>query len=150
VGRVLADAPTRKRAAFMKGCARLIGALIATASLPFSSPRSDEPAVWWVAGIGNDSCGKFLASIEELPTGRGKTLHYPDGNTYYSDSFAYAAWIQGYISGVNAYERQRPIKVDYAGTELWIKKWCEAHPADTLVSAVGHFIASRWTAPGKE
>jgi hypothetical protein len=124
-------------------CAPLIVALIATVSISVSSPSSAERSVW-TQGVGLDSCGKFLASIEGLPIGKAETVTYPNGRRYVSEAAAYQSWIEGYISGVNAYEPTREIRVDFPGIELWIKTWCESHPADTLVSAVGYFITSRW------
>jgi hypothetical protein len=123
-----------------------IVALIATISIPFYSPSSAEHSVW-TQGVGLDSCGKFLASIEGLPIGKHETATYPNGRVYVSEAYAYQSWIEGYISGVNAYEPTRETKVDYPGVELWIKTWCESHPADALVDAVGHFLLSRWSGP---
>jgi hypothetical protein len=126
--------------------APLIAALVATAPIPLSSSSNSEEHTVWTQGVGNNSCGKFLASIEGLPIGGAETLTYPNGRIYVSESVAYQSWIEGYISGVNAYEPTREVRVDYPGIELWIKAWCEAHPADPLVSAVGHFILNRWGA----
>jgi hypothetical protein len=123
----------------------LIVALVATVSIPFSSPVSAEHTVW-TQGVGLDSCGTFLASIEGLPIGKAEVVN-SNGRTYFSAAATYQSWIEGYISGVNAYEPTREVRVDFPGIELWIRTWCESHPADALVDAVGHFLLSRWGVP---
>src|SRR5215831_12464947 len=110
----------------------LIVSMTLPASVCLSQNRTTQPPEVFIQGVGLDSCGKFLAAVEGLPIGLGPVLTYADGRKYLSEAAVYAAWIQGYISGVNSYERLRQIKIDYAGTELWMKNWCNSHLADNL------------------
>lgn len=73
------------------------------------------------------------------------------GRKYVDEGEVYAEWIQGYISGFNMINTlSKSIAVDYPGTDLWIRKWCETHPADRLVSAVTSFIRSQIDKQGQE
>jgi hypothetical protein len=140
----------------------LLGTVAAVVTvLPVSSCLAEqvtqEPTIVLIRGFGNDSCGKFLASVEGLPLGKVPMITYQDGQEYWSKAGVYANWIEGYISGVNTiidvdpfrsgagqYQPSKQIGVDYLGTELWIRKWCNTHPAESLYYAVASFIRSRW------
>ncbi len=113
-----------------------------------ANPASRPKATWVVRGVGSDSCGKFLAAVENMPPGKGATLNY-DGNTWFDKDEVYAEWIQGYITAVNLMQVFFPhptkqIDVDYPGTELWIRDWCEARPANSLLAAVSAFVRSQF------
>jgi hypothetical protein len=99
-----------------------------------------KPHGWVVRGVGNDSCGKFVAALEDSPPGRG-AIEW-QGATYYGMREVYAEWIQGFVTAANLQSdhRSKQISVDYPGTELWIRKWCDMRPAQTVIDAASAFI----------
>ena len=104
-----------------------------------------------IQGAGTVSCGTFLTASQGMPAGQHLQFTY-DGHVYMDQSAYYASWIVGYISGANAMigtiggplYQSKQVYVDLAGTVLWIKNWCEAHPADALAFAVAAFQLNRW------
>ena len=123
----------------------LMGVIAAMLPFPVLAQQSSQERRVIMRGVGNDSCGKFLAAVGNLPIGKGPMIRSLDDRTYYSKGEVYAEWIQGYISGFNVLSnnRSQQIDVDYPGVDLWIRKWCDTHAAEPLVEAVHSFIRGR-------
>jgi hypothetical protein len=91
-------------------------------------------------GIGSNSCASFLGAVKGTQPGSGPTLTYPNGQKWFSESGLYAEWIQGFITAINvASDDSHQISADYPGVDLWLRNWCQAHPADLLGWAVSDF-----------
>lgn len=76
-----------------------------------------------------------------------------DGRTYFDEAVRYADWVEGYLTEANDTTRgtQHPqISVDFAGIDLWLRQWCERHPADLFVNAVTSFTRYQWGMPREE
>jgi hypothetical protein len=135
-------------------------ATILPSPICLSQQVTQQPPTFLMLGVGDRSCGTFLAATEGMPLNKAQTYTSPDGRLFWSENKIYGEWIQGYISGVNMvlasdpfrsgggqYDPSKQIAVDYSGTELWLRKWCDAHPAESLLTAVNSFIVSRWGVP---
>jgi hypothetical protein len=104
---------------------------------------------WVIMGDGNDSCGKYIAAVQPFLPGKGQTFRAITGKVWFDDAGLYAQWIQGYISGINQMSKPDPaaqMGVDYPGIDLWLRKWCQAHPTNSLVDAVSALIKDHWGA----
>jgi hypothetical protein len=96
-------------------------------------------------GIGNLSCGKFIASIGKRPPGGITTMSTRNGELV-SENAQYVQWLMGFVSGFNAVmahigeEQQQVRRVDGAGIDLWMRNWCNKHPTQPFVEAGALFI----------
>jgi hypothetical protein len=52
-----------------------------------------------------------------------------------------AKWIQGFLTAWNIVsDDSHQITVDYPRVDLWVRNWCQAHPADSMGWAVTAFV----------
>jgi hypothetical protein len=104
-----------------------------------------EPGDFFGLGAGQDSCGKFIASIGKRPPGKMQSMTTRDGD-FVSENVAYIQWLTGFVSGFNAVvvtigEEQRQVRqVDGAGLDLWMRNWCNQHPTQQVVDGALAFI----------
>jgi hypothetical protein len=94
-----------------------------------------------VAGIGNLSCGKFIASIGKRAPGEIMTTRNGDLVT---ENAEYLQWLLGFVTGFNsavaAYndalvgkEQQQQVRIiDLSGLDLWMRNWCDKHPVQSI------------------
>jgi len=117
--------------------------LIASCCLPVSA-QAQQPVL--LRGVGLDSCGKFLATVERTVSGKGLKYTHPNGTEFFDAGEVYAEWIQGYLSALNelnARTKKRQVSVDYPGVERWLRNWCQTHPAESVFAAIGAFASEQ-------
>jgi hypothetical protein len=113
--------------------------MMIVASLAFTATASAQPQRNISAyGVGTSSCASFLRTTDSTP-GSSRSLAYPNGQTWFSENRLYAEWIMGFITAMNAvYENQ--IHTDGPGFDLWLRNWCQEHPANSVHWAVAEFV----------
>jgi hypothetical protein len=94
-------------------------------------------------GIGTNSCGRFIATIGKHPPGMIETMPTGDGD-FISENVEYQQWLLGFVSGFNAAhgaeQEQQVTRIDGAGTDLWMRNWCNKHPTKTVSEGAVAFI----------
>jgi hypothetical protein len=97
-------------------------------------------------GIGSSSCASFLGSVNGTQPGHITTTSLGRRGTsetseYFSEDALYAAWIHGFLEAINkGSDDAHKMTGDYAGVDLWLRNWCQTHPADPLGWAVQAFV----------
>jgi len=96
----------------------------------------------FLRGPGHSSCGQYLAAVQGHAPGTGSRLTDPNGQFYYDDHFRYMEWISGFLSAANwlVIDERNQLEYDYAATDVWIRKWCEQHPTNSLFAAAVSFV----------
>ncbi len=102
---------------------RCLAAITAGMLMVANTATSDDKLV--VAGVGANSCGKFIADIE--------AGHQILTSLYFS-------WVQGFLTGLNTKYLLCPESAtelsDHDALMLWIKNYCEENPLDQYLMAV--------------
>ena len=95
-----------------------------------------------VYGLGNDSCGKYLAAVHGHAPGKGTGFKDRWRGQFYDDHTRYMAWLGGFVTATNLWVTNEPnsIQSDHAAIDVWIRKWCEQNPTKTLVEAASAFV----------
>ena len=90
-------------------------------------------------GLGNESCGNFLAALQKAPPDTG--IDYED-KSYVSESRAYSEWLLAYITAFNQLNDQHKniVHADRDGVILWVKNYCEKQPMDSVSQAAWKLI----------
>ncbi|MBF7144987.1 MULTISPECIES: hypothetical protein [Pseudomonas] len=102
-----------------------------------------ESGQYVVNGIGGDSCASFVLSLSDYqPT----NAIVSGGKTYYTMANAYTQWLAGYITAGS----QGANRVDVNGMVLWIKKYCEDNPSESIVFGAGAFIRAHHLLPSSD
>jgi hypothetical protein len=88
-----------------------------------------------VRGAGAQSCGQYVQAYDQYrPFANGNT-----GGVMASAAIGnyaqYEAWIQGYLFGVDSWNRQQLRDFDRAGMQLWIYNYCEKRPLEIIANA---------------
>jgi hypothetical protein len=50
-----------------------------------------------IYGLGNNSCGKYLAAVHGHPPGIGKVINHPQGGQFSDDHVLYMHWLAGFL-----------------------------------------------------
>jgi hypothetical protein len=90
-----------------------------------------------VYGLGNKSCGAFIAATQGLGPGETRT-----GHDLYSLNSLFNQYALGYITASNALAGNPVNGVDLPGIDLALRRYCENNPTDNFVTAVENFIRS--------
>src|SRR6516225_4846991 len=104
----------------------------------------------YTIGMGNLSCGKYIASIGKRPPGKIQSMTTRDGDLV-SENAEYLQWLLGFVSGVNTTlsafnaahpgeEQQQIESIDAAGVDLWMRNWCNQHPVKAVFEGAEAFI----------
>jgi hypothetical protein len=114
---------------------------VAALILSYGTTASYAQGVY-VSGLGNDSCGKYLAAVHGHPPGAGKVINPPRGGQFSDDHHLYMAWLGGFFSATNQWVLNAPngIQIDNAAIDVWIRKWCEQNPTKSLFEAASAFV----------
>ena len=98
----------------------------------------------FVAGFGNNSCGKYLAAVHGHPPGTGRVLNRPEG-PFYDEYVLYLEWLARFFGAANWWviDERNQLRDDKAATDVWIRKWCEQNPTKPLVSAAAAFVSDQ-------
>ena len=96
----------------------------------------------YVHGMGNNSCGKYLAAVHGHAPGKGSGFNDRWRGKFSDDHSLYMAWLGGFFSAMNWLVLDEPngIKTDNAAIDVWIRKWCEQNPTKTLLDAASAFV----------
>jgi hypothetical protein len=88
----------------------------------------------FVRGAGGQSCASYVQAYEAYrpfignETGIGASVAIGDYEQY-------EAWIQGYIFGVDSWNK-RPLRhFDRAAMQVWIYDYCQKHPLEIVANA---------------
>ena len=101
-----------------------------------------EPGTLSVTGVGQFSCGQFIASIGKRPPGKMVVMPTRDGD-FVSENAEYQQWLMGFVTGFNAAhlgEQEQQVEIDLAGTDLWMRNWCKQHPTKMVFDGAWAFI----------
>lgn len=139
--------PTEKKRGFvMRSRNTIFCVLIACAFTAVPALAASQRQGWAVVGVGQYSCGTFVMETREQTPSKRMLW---GGQKYFSQAGAYAQWLTGFVSGVNAAAPagKRQVTVDLDGIYLWVENYCKKHPDKMLMYAAGafvvHFRASR-------
>ena len=85
-------------------------------------------------GLGNESCGKFLAALQKTPV--DEALDY-NGKSYASETRLYTEWFLAYITAYNIFNEQMNNinHADRTSITFWVKSYCEKHSMNRLSQA---------------
>jgi hypothetical protein len=95
-----------------------------------------------VFGVGQQSCGRLIASVGGAPPGAYKTMNTASG-ILVSENAQYQEWLMGFVSGFNSTHAglaQQVTNFDLAGMDLWMRNWCNKHPTQTVFEGAYTFI----------
>jgi hypothetical protein len=108
-------------------------AAIAGAALWAAISVADAQTAVTVIGNGNLSCGVWTARLRQQ-----------DGDTVaLSGALMNGAWLDGYLSGYNAYANKiiDVIKnLDLEARDGWVRNYCLSHPLDPIYRAAQELI----------
>jgi hypothetical protein len=95
-----------------------------------------------VRGAGSFSCAVYVQAYDAYRP-------FADGNeggvvaqTAAADFMPYEAWIQGYLFGVDSWNKDQIRSFDRAGLQLWVYNYCQKHPLDIVANAALAFYRS--------
>jgi hypothetical protein len=90
-----------------------------------------------VYGLGNKSCGTFIAATNDLGPGETRTAR-----DFYSLNSLFNQYALGYITASNALDGNPVNGVDLAGIDLALRRYCQVNPTANFATAVHQFIQS--------
>ena len=100
-------------------------------------------------GVGSHSCGRFIATIGNLPPGEYRSVD-PRNDHFVSENTQYQQWLMGFLTGFNfnafntapADDQGQQIsgRIDLAGMDLWMRNWCNQHPTESVFHGAAAFI----------
>ena len=96
----------------------------------------------YVHGMGNNSCGKYLAAVHGHAPGKGSGFNDRWRGKFSDDHSLYMQWLAGFLTATNLWVTNEPnsIRFDGAAIDVWIRKWCEQNPTKTLLDAASAFV----------
>jgi hypothetical protein len=101
-----------------------------------------------VYGYGNHSGGAYLSIASGHKYGSANLIRYADGTEFYDKAYMQSEWISGYLSAINAlHQNPKQIDIDTAAVDLWLRQWCNLHPASTMMQAIDAFIVEQMKTP---
>jgi hypothetical protein len=106
-----------------------------------SAARAASGDVYFL-GLGQKSCGAFIAATAGVPPGQYRVIQRQDGE-YTNELSRYQQWMMGLASGYNAAhleDTKLQLNVDIAALDLWMRNWCNKNPTKLLMSAGLAFI----------
>lgn len=83
-------------------------------------------------GVGNGSCAKMANAYAAGRAGEG--IDGPGGGVYASEATLYRQWLWGAMSG-SSMATGKGFATDPEGIEGWVLKYCQDHPAASIVNA---------------
>ncbi len=114
--------------------------------VPCGFDGAAERHEWFTSGSGSiTSCATFVKAEDAMtsaPFGQMPS-HTWEGETWVEYSNVFEEWILGFVSGANLAARldsSKQIRVDRAGTIVWVKQYCETHPDELLFMAASRFV----------
>jgi hypothetical protein len=122
-----------------------LGLAVCFAAMIWGAVAHAEPGDFVGLGAGQDSCGRFIASIGNAPPGSYRSWNTAKG-VLVSENKEYQEWLAGFISGINVMvatigkEEQQVRPVDGAGLDLWMRNWCNKHPTNSVVEGAMAFV----------
>ena len=97
---------------------------------------------WFIlGGSANVSCGQFLAALQDgAHIGQSRTVT-TDGIQFVDLKYTMLEYASGVLTGLNISHTTpiHQIKVDQAALEVWLTNYCQAHPTNTFLDAIGAF-----------
>src|SRR5580700_11252210 len=106
------------------------GIVVLVLGLLTAAARGDERDYEraWLIGVGANSCGQYLQSLEDERKVRPSGA---DQDTFYTFGFeTYVNWAEGFLSGANlidvAPRRMTGGGSDRAGRIIWLENFCRA------------------------
>lgn len=92
-------------------------------------------------GVGSDSCATFIRAIDAMSNdgSTNRAMHAWEGKQWVELGYSHEQWILGYISA-SSHALGNQIVYDRDGIVLAIKKICEQHPDELLITGVSRFV----------
>ena len=85
-----------------------------------------------VRGAGSESCTQYVQAYDQYRTfiASGTTA-----SQVISNYLQYEAWIQGYLFGVDSWNRDKITDFDRAGMQVWVYGYCQRHSPQLIADA---------------
>lgn len=91
-------------------------------------------------GMGNYKCSKYVKVFTHSYASGYKLAEH----AYYSETFVYLTWIQGYISAYNMYSGKQDIRgLDLDTIAFWINNWCKSNATKYIAEGADVLIKNQ-------
>lgn len=110
----------------IRGCSAL-AALCALAIFPAAVQKRVV-----VRGAGSESCAQYVQAYDQYRTLVASGTTASQAITNY---LQYEAWIQGYLFGVDSWNRGEIRGFDRAGMQIWVYGYCQKHSLQLIADA---------------
>lgn len=119
----------KRHAKVIRGCSVLV-ALCAFAIFPGAAQKRVV-----VRGAGSQSCGQYVQAYDQYRALAGTVASGTMTSQAIANYLQYEAWIQGYLFGVDSWNRRQIRDFDRAGMQLWVYGYCQKHPFELIADA---------------
>jgi hypothetical protein len=104
---------------------------MAVASIPSVAATQKTVAL---RGAGGESCAAYVQAYDAYRPFIGNEQGIVASRAY-ENFYQYEAWIQGYLFGVDSWNK-KPIKLfDRSAMQLWVYNYCQKKPLDVVANA---------------
>jgi hypothetical protein len=116
--------------------ARIAYSVLAILMLVFSATTSVFAQKTEVLrGAGSASCGAYVQAYDDYRPFANANSVGLGASAAIGNYAQYEAWIQGYLFGVDSWNKRQIKKFDRAGMQLWFYNYCQQHPLTQIVNA---------------
>ena len=88
-----------------------------------------------VRGAGSESCGQYVKAYDQYRALAGTVASGTTTSQAIANYLQYQAWIQGYLFGVDSWNRSPIRDFDQARMQLWVYDYCQKHPVELIADA---------------
>jgi hypothetical protein len=88
-----------------------------------------------IRGAGSFSCGAYVQAYDAYRPFAGGNDGGMIASQATSNYAQFEAWIQGYLFGVDSWNKHQIKNFDRAGMQLWVYTYCQKHPLDIVANA---------------
>jgi hypothetical protein len=85
-----------------------------------------------VRGAGSETCAQYIQAYDQYRTLSASGTTASQAITNF---LQYEAWIQGYLFGVDSWNRGEIRDFDRAGMQLWVYGYCQKHSLQLIADA---------------
>jgi hypothetical protein len=85
-----------------------------------------------VRGGGSESCAQYVQAYDQY---RALVASGTTASQAITNYLQYEAWIQGYLFGVDSWNRGGIRDFDRTGMQLWVYGYCQKNPAQLIADA---------------
>lgn len=109
--------------------------MVAAVLMTISKPAFPQAVP--IYGVGNQSCGAFIAATTGFGPGQVGTITN-GSEKYYSLNALFNQWALAFVTAGNINKADN-IDVDLPGIDLWVRNWCNRNPTSFFVNALVAF-----------